>query len=143
MARGNKNPSTATKTPVPRGAGEARETQGVRGAGVAQETQGVQGAGEARETREILEAREAREESEEAVEKVVKWNGDSGRQGIVVTRQNEEISSKQIGQSTANTRIKKTTLLIILEGSLNCRLSCTILDEREATKEVKNPLKPS
>ena len=49
--------------------------------------------------------------------------------------QNEEISSKQIGQSTANARIKKTTLLIILEGSSNCRLSCPILDEKEATKE--------
>ena len=57
--------------------------------------------------------------------------------------QNEEISSKQIGQSTANARIKKTTLLIILEGSSNCRLSCPILDEKEATKEVKNPLKRS
>ena len=59
--------------------------------------------------------------------------------------QNEEISSKQIGQSAANTRIKKIkkkTLLIILEGSLNkCRLPCPILDKKEGTKEVKNPLK--
>ena len=53
-----------TKTPVPRGAGEAREVR----------------AGEAQE---ILEAEEAREEAEEAIEKVVKWNGDSGRQGVV------------------------------------------------------------
>ena len=50
--------------------------------------------------------------------------------------QNEEISSKnKLGQSTANARIKKTTLLIILEGSSNCRLSCPILDKKEATKE--------
>ena len=39
---------------------------------------------------------------------------------------------------------KKKTLLIILEGSLNkCRLPCPILDRKEATKEVKNPLKRS
>ena len=36
----------------------------------------------------------------------------------------------------AKVSIKKKTLLIILEGSLNkCRLSCPILDEKEATKE--------
>ena len=80
-----------------RGAGEARETQGVRGAGVAQETQGVQGAGEARETREILE---------EAVEKV-KRRLRPTRDCRYPPNQNEEISSKQIGQSAADTRIKR------------------------------------
>ena len=71
---------------------------------------------------------------------MVKSNGDSGRHGIVVTRQNEKISSKQIGHLAGNTRIKKKTLLIILEGSSNCRLSCPILDEKEATEEPSKML---
>ena len=49
----------------------------------AEETREVRGAEETREVPEAEEAREAREEAEEAVEKVVKWNGDSGRHGIV------------------------------------------------------------
>ena len=62
--------------------GETREVRGGEETGEARE---IRGAGKAREVLEAEEAREAREEAEEAVEKVVKWNGDSGRKGIVVT----------------------------------------------------------